>query len=284
MILLSKSLSKIQAKGKSVEEALQNAISELGVTENQVSYTIIEEPSKGFLGIGSKDAVVEVELLKGGSKPIEKTTVTSDVNPAQTPEEFLSGIFGAMGMEVDISSTKEDNNLNITLTGDDMGIVIGKRGDTLDSLQYLTSLVVNKDRSKEEYTRVTIDTEGYRQKREDALKALSERLANKVARTGKKYTLEPMNPYERRIIHANLQNNESVTTFSIGEEPYRKVVIAPKNDKRRSNYNTKKPVAKKPAEALEYDEDLPMTYPGGGQVSKTKVSSFEEYLEEHKND
>ncbi len=266
---MSNSLKKITKSAKSIEEALNLALEELGVSENEVTYKVVEEASKGFLGLGSKDAVIEVEL-KG----------TSDSE--NVAEKFLADVFEAMGMEVKISSAEEDGNLNIQLEGDDMGIIIGKRGDTLDSLQYLTSLVANKDKSRDDYTRVTIDTEGYRQKREESLKALSERLANKVAKSGKKYTLEPMNPYERRIIHANLQSNENVTTFSIGEEPYRKIVIAPKNERRRNTYN------RKPAPKKEYnypvDEDLPTTYPGGGRVEKAKVSSFEEYLAEHEND
>ncbi|MBQ7975859.1 MAG: protein jag [Clostridia bacterium] len=266
---MSNSLRKITKSGKSIEEALSLALEELGVSEDEVTYTVIEEASKGFLGLGSKDAVIEVELK-------------NSVEGGNVAEKFLEDVFEAMGMQVEITSTRDDESLNIQLEGEDMGIIIGKRGDTLDSLQYLTSLVANKGKSRDEYTRITIDTEGYRKKREESLKALSERLANKVAKSGKKYTLEPMNPYERRIIHANLQSNENVTTFSVGEEPYRKVVIAPKNERRRPSYN-KKPVVKK-----EYnypvDEDLPTTYPGGGQVTKAKVSSFEEYLAEHEND
>lgn len=267
---MSNSPKKITKSAKSIEEALALALEELGVSENEVKYTVVEEASKGFLGLGSKDAVVEVELLLGES------------DKGNAAEKFLADVFDAMGMQVEITSTEDEGSLNIQLEGEDMGIVIGKRGDTLDSLQYLTSLVANKGKSRDDYTRVTIDTEGYRQKREESLKALSERLANKVTKSGKKYTLEPMNPYERRIIHANLQSNEDVTTFSIGEEPYRKVVIAPKNERRRPSYN------KKPAPRKEYnypvDEDLPTTYPGGGRIEKAKVSSFEEYLAEHEND
>ena len=266
---MSNSPKKITKSAKSIEEALTLALEELGVSEYEVKYTVLEEASKCFLGLGSKDAVIEVELLGAADN-------------GNVAEKFLADVFEAMGMQVEITSTEDEGNLNIQLEGEDMGIVIGKRGDTLDSLQYLTSLVANKGKSRDDYTRVTIDTEGYRQKREESLKALSERLANKVARTGKKYTLEPMNPYERRIIHANLQSNDDVTTFSVGEEPYRKVVIAPKNERRRPSYS------KKPAPKKEYnypvDEDLPTTYPGGGRVEKAKVSSFEEYLAEHEND
>ncbi len=264
---MSKFLNQTRKSGKTVEEALALALEELGVSENDVTYKVIEEASKGFLGIGAKEATVEVQL-----KAVTKKDIAAG---------FLSGLFDSMGMEVEITSEKTDEGISIELAGDDMGIVIGKRGDTLDSLQYLTSLVVNKDKSRDEYTRVSIDTEGYRNKREDSLKALSQRLANKVARSGKKYTLEPMNPYERRIIHANLQDNEDVTTFSVGEEPYRKVVIAPKNERRR----TYKKSAPKKENSYYVDEDLPTTYPGGGQPEpKAKASSFEEYLAEHSND
>ena len=135
-----------------------------------------------------------------------------------------------MGLEVSLTSTSDNESLTIEMEGDRMGLVIGKHGDTLDALQYLTSLVVNKE--SEESVRVILDTENYREKRQAALLSLASRLADKVARTGKKHTLEPMNPYERRIIHSSLQGNENVTTFSIGEEPYRKVVIAPKTAQR----------------------------------------------------
>lgn len=268
----------IEKKGKTVEEALALALEELGVVEDEVTYTVIEEPSKGFLGIGTKDAVIRVEVKDSISGSAKK---------------FLSDIFSAMNMEVGIDVKHDDDAINIDLSGDNMGIIIGKRGDTLDSLQYLTSLVANKNRDKYAYTRVTIDTEGYREKRVESLKALSERLAAKVGRSGKRYTLEPMNPYERRIIHANLQDNEYVTTFSIGDEPYRKVVIAPKNEKKKTyQRKPRRTYDEKPAnekytvhDGYAEDDDLPRTYPGGGKpVDKPKASSFEEYLAEHQND
>lgn len=264
----------IEKKGKSVEEALALALEELGVTESEVKYEVIEEGSKGFLGLGSKEATIRVELIKKDN--------------VQTATDFLSKIFAAMDMKVEISAKQDEESINIDLAGDDMGIIIGKRGDTLDSLQYLTSLVANKNRSGEAYTRVTIDTEGYREKRIESLKALAERLASKVTRSGKKYTLEPMNPYERRIIHSTLQASETVTTFSIGEDPYRKVVIAPKNERKRP---PRKPARQtKPTYTVnegyaEAEDDLPRTYPGGGQVKdKPKASSFEEYLANQNND
>ena len=207
-------LKETQTSAKSVDEAIDLALEELKVTnKDDVTLEILDEGSKGFLGIGSKEAVVKA-TLKNPNAALAKT--------------FLSQVFAAMQTDVSIAAESASaDELNIELSGENMGLIIGKRGDTLDSLQYLTSLVVNHE--NEDYVKVTIDTENYREKRVEALLALAERLAQKVARTGKKYTLEPMNPYERRIIHSTLQNNEEVTTFSIGVDPYRKIVIAPKN-------------------------------------------------------
>lgn len=207
-----KFLKQTEKTAKSVSEATKLALEELGAAQDEAVVTVLDEGTKGFLGIGSKEARVRAELK-------DVTTKAAKV--------FLDDVFKAMALEVNIDAKPEEGALNIELSGEHMGIVIGKRGDTLDSLQYLTSLIVNHE--SEDYIKVTIDTENYRAKREQALVALAGRLADKVARNGRKYTLEPMNPYERRIIHATLQSNEEVTTFSIGEEPYRKVVVAPKN-------------------------------------------------------
>ena len=140
-------------------------------------------------------------------------------------------IFDDMGIKVDLDIKHEANELSINLIGDDMGIIIGKRGETLDSLQYLTSLVVN--RGEGSYVKVTLDTENYREKRFEALKTLALRIADKVTKTGRRHIFEPMNPYERRVLHAALQSHEAVTTYSIGEDPNRKVVVALKNDTRK---------------------------------------------------
>ncbi|HIU48658.1 MAG TPA: protein jag [Candidatus Avimonoglobus intestinipullorum] len=220
MLKFQKSVEKT---AKNVNEATELALEALGVAEDEAIVEVLDEGTKGFLGIGSKEAKVRATL-----KNVE----------VYAARQFLDSIFKAMSLEVAIDITLDKDLMKIELSGAHMGIVIGKRGDTLDSLQYLTSLIVNHE--SDGYIKVTIDTENYRQKREEALVALSERLADKVARSGKKYTLEPMNPYERRIIHANLQSSEKVTTFSVGEEPYRKVVIAPKNARmyynKRSSY------------------------------------------------
>lgn len=205
-------LKKTEKTAKSVDEAKALALSELGINEEDAIIEILDEGSKGFLGIGSKGAKVSAEA--------------KDFN-AVVAKTFLSQVFNAMGMNVEITAKSGEESLDVEMAGDNMGIVIGKRGDTLDALQYLTSLVVNHE--SDDRVRVILDTENYREKRHSALLALSKRLADKVYRSGRKYTLEPMNPYERRIIHSSLQANDKVTTFSIGEEPYRKVVIAPKN-------------------------------------------------------
>lgn len=198
--------------GKSVDDALTNATVALGVTSDQIKYEVIEEGSTGFLGLGSKDAVIKV-------------VISSDEDPKEVAKEFLNNVFEAMQLEVNISIDfdEEDKTLSIDLAGPEMGVLIGKRGQTLDSLQYLTNLAVN--RSSENYTRVKIDTEDYRRRRKETLENLAKNMASKVKRTKKAVTLEAMNPYERRIIHSALQNDNNVTTHSEGEEPYRYVVI-----------------------------------------------------------
>lgn len=217
-------LKKTEKRGKSVSEAREAALAALGVSEEDAIVEVIDEGAKGFLGIGSKEAVVSASLK----------------NPEiAAAKKFLSDVFESMKLDVKISvQMTDDSSMSIILSGENMGIVIGKRGDTLDSLQYLTSLIVNRETEK--YIKVTVDAENYREKRCNSLIALSNRLAEKVARTGRRHTLEPMNPYERRIIHSNLQDNEDVITKSVGEDPYRKVVIEPKNA--RSYY--KKPYKK----------------------------------------
>ena len=198
--------------GKTVDDALTNATVSLGVTSDQIKYEVVEEGSTGFLGIGSKDAIIKV-------------VISADEDPKEVAKEFLNGVFEAMQLEVNISMSfdEEDKTLSIDLAGPEMGVLIGKRGQTLDSLQYLTNLAVN--RSSENYTRVKIDTEDYRRRRKETLENLARNMASKVKRTKKSVTLEAMNPYERRIIHSALQNDNNVTTHSEGEEPYRYVVI-----------------------------------------------------------
>lgn len=203
-------MKKVVAEGRTVEEAIEKALAELNATKDQVEKKILEMPSKGIMGIfGAKNAKVEVSLI--------------ELSLEETANAFLQGIFKKFGVVATCVMTLDQRNLNITIEGEDMGILIGRRGQTLDAIQYLTSLVVNK--ASEEYIRVVIDTENYREKRESTLKELALKLAKKVERSRKKVVLEPMNPYERRIIHATLQNQKKVYTYSEGEEPFRKVVI-----------------------------------------------------------
>ena len=198
---------------KTVSDAITEACKEFGVTSDKLDYVVKEEGSSGFLGIGAKDAVIEAKM---------KSSVTD------IAKIFLDDVFHAMNMTVVIDAKFNENEkeLNIDLSGDDMGVLIGKRGQTLDSLQYLVSLVVNKESTH--YIRVKVDTENYRKRRQDTLENLAKNIAFKVKRTKRTVSLEPMNPYERRIIHSALQNDKFVTTHSEGEEPFRHVVVTMK--------------------------------------------------------
>ena len=203
--------------GKSVEAALEEAMSALQATKEDLEYEVLEEGNSGFFGIGSKPATIQAR---------KKFTLTG------TAEDFLKDVFRTMNMEVELETVynEEEKTMDIDLKGDDMGILIGKRGQTLDSLQYLTSLVVNK--YTEDYVRVKLDIENYRERRKETLETLAKNIAYKVRRTRRPVSLEPMNPYERRIIHSALQNDKYVLTRSEGEEPYRHVVVSLKKEKR----------------------------------------------------
>ncbi len=204
-----KKLRTIEKNAKTVEEAVEEAIAELGITKEEAEIEIVDEGSKGFLGLGSKDATVKV---------------TEKIDIEKMAVRFLSSLVTKIVDEVDYDVEYNEKGIKIILNGPDMGILIGRRGDTLDALQYLTSIYVN--RFSDEYIKVYLDTENYREKRHDTLVRLARRLASQVAREGKSITLEPMSPNERRIIHSTLQNNRLVTTSSIGEEPNRRVVIS----------------------------------------------------------
>ena len=257
--------------GKDINEAVELALIDLKVSRDEVEVTVLEEPTKGFLGIGAKLAKVRVEKKapqkpekpekkepekkapekkeqpKKSSKPKEKKTSDKksqekkpeekkknivlddvDINDLKVVEEhealtFLKDITGKMGLDLDFSARVGEDLVYVEMSGKDSRTVIGKRGQTLDAIQYLTSLVVNKE--KEKYTKVVVDAENYRAKRERTLEQLANRLAAKVVKTRKHIRLEPMNPYERKVIHATLQKNPNITTRSEGEEPYRRVVI-----------------------------------------------------------
>jgi spoIIIJ-associated protein len=287
----------IRVTGKTVEDAITNATIRLGVTSDHIVYTVIEHESKGFLGLGQKDAVIEVrikteadyeaqklrekaqevvssireEVVHTASEPVPEEVAEEveeameteaaqteaapeterteeqeeaapvsrkrerEIRPLENPQEatdkaenFLRDVYGAMGMDVELISDYDGEGLNIQMNGEDMGILIGKRGQTLDSLQYLVSLVVNKGSST--YVRVKLDTENYRERRKATLENLAKNISVKVKKTRQSVYLEPMNPYERRIIHSALQSDPFVTTHSEGEEPDRKVVVTLKAD------------------------------------------------------
>ncbi len=251
--------------GKDIDEAVALALIDLKVSKEDVEVTVLEEPTKGFLGLGAKLAKVRVEKKKPPqpekpekpketkaeakpkdrkpekkqstkksqeSKPEEKkrniVLDDVDINELKPVEEhealtFLKDITEKMGLDLAFSAKVGEDLVYVEMNGKDSRTVIGKRGQTLDAIQYLASLVVNKD--KEKCTKVVVDAENYRAKREKTLEQLANRLAAKVVKTRKHVRLEPMNPYERKVIHATLQKNPSITTRSEGEEPYRRVVI-----------------------------------------------------------
>ena len=254
--------------GKTVEEALTTASMELGLPSNQLNYEVIEEGSNGFLGMFKKPALIRVswevkskaepvikkEFKKEAEKKVERKAErssdrkTEKVVSADTKSQvltesgqsltakaqtFCDDLFKAMKVETrtSIDFQEEERVMNIDLSGPNMGILIGKRGQTLDALQYLISLFVNKE--SEEYIRIKLDTENYRERRKATLEKLARKIAYSVKRNRKSIALEPMNPYERRVIHSALQNDRYVCTKSEGEEPYRKVVVMLKKD----NYN-----------------------------------------------
>ena len=203
-------MKTIDMTGRTVDDAVKNALNELNLTEDKVDIEVLDEGSKGLFNlIGARPAKVRI-------------TVKRDC--AYEAKSFLKSILDNMGIKAEIRIKEEENTLKIHMNGPDMGILIGYRGETLDALQYLISLTINKDRN-DDYKRVTLDTENYRKKREETIKRLAIKIANKAIRTGKVVKLEPMNPYERRIIHSVLQNNPDVQTYSEGEEPYRRVVV-----------------------------------------------------------
>ena len=200
----------MEVSAKTVNDAITEACQKLLVASDKLDYMVIEEGSSGFLGIGSKPAIIKAKV---------KSSVKDKA------KDFLDSVFEAMNLivAVHIKYDELDNYMDIDLSGDEMGVLIGKRGQTLDSLQYLVSLVVNKE--SESYIRVKVDTENYRQRRKETLENLAKNIAYKVKRTKRSVSLEPMNPYERRIIHSALQNDKYVTTHSEGEEPFRRVVV-----------------------------------------------------------
>ena len=214
----------IEKNGKTIDEAVEAALAELGVTREEVEIEVINEGKRGLLGIGAEEAVVKVKYNE---------------TPLQKAEKYVESVMKGFGIEVALKGSFEDETVKVEIVGDseEVGKVIGRRGDTLDALQYLTSLVVNK--GEEDYIRVTIDTENYRGKREETLIKLAKRMAAVVARTRKSMTLDPMYPNERRIIHSTLQNYRNVTTYSTGKDPNRSIVITTKKTEYGEDYVSK---------------------------------------------
>ena len=255
--------------GTDVDTAVDLALAELKCTREEVEITVLEQPSRGFFGIGSKLALVRVEkkapvvveepvVIAKEKEPVvaapkapakkpqksekkaekrrekkenvqpKKSSVEEEIGDLSPVEnhialDFLKEVTEQMGLTVEVSAKANDDSVILNIQGKDSGTIIGKRGQTLDAIQYLTSLVVNKD--QDNYVRVVVDAENYRSKREKTLEKLANRLADKVVKTKRSVRLEPMNPYERKVIHATLQNNPRVTTRSEGQDPYRRVII-----------------------------------------------------------
>ncbi|MGN1011356.1 MAG: RNA-binding cell elongation regulator Jag/EloR [Clostridia bacterium] len=204
-------MKTLEKTGKTIDDAIDAAVAELGCSREDVTIEIVTMPSKGIFGIGAKPALVRVSL---------------EDSATAYAMEFLNTIFKKFELDVDIHPIEGEEFITLDLVGKDLGILIGRRGETLDALQYLTNLTVS--RHFEDRSKFILDVEGYRAKREETLERLARKLAERVKESGKNISLEPMSPYERRIIHTVLQSDEQVRTFSEGEEPYRKVVIAKK--------------------------------------------------------
>ncbi len=206
-------IKKIESKADTIEGAINKALIQLGVTRDDVSVEVISKPKSGFLGIGKEPAVV---------------SVTYSCSPADTARDFIEGLLVRMGVtaNVDVSEDQENKLIRIELSGEHMNAVIGRRGDTLDAIQYLTSIIANRE-DEDDRWHILVDTENYRQKRENTLKNLADKTAAKALKYQKSIALEAMNAQERRIIHSRLQGNPAVTTYSVGSDPNRKVIVAP---------------------------------------------------------
>lgn len=197
---------------KTVSQAVEIGAKEIGVPAEKVTYTVMQEPTKGFLGIGAAEAIVKVVY--------EQT-------PADKAEEFVKNVLSRMGLEAKVNCSADEEGVAVSVSGENMGLLIGRHGDVLDSLQYLTTLAANKGRK--DYYRVSLDVEGYRAKRREALKQLARRMAEKAVKYDRSFALEPMSAYERRIIHSEVQGIKGVATYSVGDDIERKVIVCPEN-------------------------------------------------------
>ena len=235
--------------GKSIDSAIEEGLNNLGVSKEQVNITVIEEPTKGLLGIGGKKAKVKIELKVEDSKRVT---------------DFLDGLFDKINVVATTEVSEDDDRINVNIITTSSSYLIGHRGETLDALQTLAGAVANI--GKDEYKRVVVDCENYRAKREETLKNLANKLADKAIKTGKKVTLEPMNPFERRIIHSALSENSEIKTESQGVEPNRYIVIIPNNLKSYNDKNdnrkgrNKKDFKRGPKEEMIRGEKKPLGY------------------------
>lgn len=226
---------RVEAVGKTTEDAIKAALAALGCSREEAVIEELVKPRSGFFGLGSVEA---------------KVAATYTYKPAEVASEFLTGLLERMGVEATIEEVPCEEGIALDIRGENMGVVIGRRGDTLDALQYLTSIVVNRD--QDEHIKVTIDTENYRAKREESLQNLANKVASRVMKYKKSVTLEPMTAYERRVIHSTLQNTRGITTFSTGSEPNRRVVVALVNGSRPARrYGAPKQPQEVPAEDIE---------------------------------
>ncbi|SCZ01039.1 spoIIIJ-associated protein [Paenibacillus polysaccharolyticus] len=230
-------MTTVITSGKTVEDAVNQGLAELGVSRDKVEIQVLEQPSKGFLGLfGVKAAKVEVSLLpvsEAAPQPIKPATPEPEIeallegvavhNPYEEAAAFLKEVAAGMGLDVEVHIKKQRDGHIFNISGEDLGMIIGRRGQTLDALQYLTNIVAN--RYSESFVRIVLDAENFRQRRRKTLEDLAERLAGQAIRTGKEVVLEPMPPLERKVIHAKLQNHPQIKTLSKGEEPNRRVVI-----------------------------------------------------------
>lgn len=235
----------VETTGKTVEAALEAALKKLGKTVNEVEYEVIEQPSRGFLGfIGTKPARLRVKVKADNTEALgaaapaineakqnEQEVAALADEQVEKAEEFLKAVFAAMKLTVTLQRSESAEGTVFNLAGEKLGILIGKHGQTLDSLQYLANLAANRGMT-DNRARIIIDIEGYRARREETLMRLAQHLAEKACRIGSEVHLEPMNRHERKIIHMTLQDNRRVTTYSAGDEPRRYVVIAPKRRRR----------------------------------------------------
>lgn len=246
----------IEKSAKTIDEAVEMALSELGATRDEVEIEVVNEGKKGFLGIGSIEATVRV---------------TKNETPVSRAEDFVKSFLKEVGIEVNLSSTYEDERIDIAIDCDEdaVGYIIGRRGDNLDALQYLTSLVVNK--GEDSYIRVSLNIEDYREKREATLVRLAKSKAAFVSRTHRSITLEPMNPNERRIIHSTLQEFKNIYTYSTGDEPNRRIVIAPKKKEYGSDYKSKYRYNRK-------ENELVTGFEEQRQEKPKKFESYEAYV------